>query len=62
VDTQKTLPFGTPEEVRQQVRERLEIFSKNGGYVFSPIHNVVAKTPVENLIAMYETVREYNSK
>ncbi|MBR4889677.1 MAG: methyltransferase [Clostridia bacterium] len=62
VDTQKTLPFGTPEEVRRQVRERLEIFSKNGGYVFSPIHNVVAKTPVENIIAMYETVREFNGR
>lgn len=62
VDTQQTLPFGTPEEVRSQVKERLEILSKSGGYVFAPIHNVVAKTPVENLIAMYEAVKEYNRK
>lgn len=61
VDTQQTLPFGTPEQVRQQVKERLEILSRNGGYVFAPIHNVVAKTPAENLIAMYEAVKEYNS-
>lgn len=60
VDTQKTLPFGTPDEVRAQVRERLEIFSKGGGYVFNPIHNIVGKTPVENLIAMYETVHAFN--
>lgn len=62
VDTQQTLPFGTPEQVRQQVKERLEILSKGGGYVFAPIHNVVAKTPVENLIAMYEAVKEFNGR
>lgn len=62
VDTQQTLPFGTPEQVRQQVKERLEILSRNGGYVFAPIHNVVAKTPAENLIAMYEAVKEYNNR
>jgi uroporphyrinogen-III decarboxylase len=58
VDTQRTLPFGTPDEVRAQVRERLEIFGRGGGFVFNPIHNVQAKVPVENLLAMYETVRE----
>lgn len=62
VDTQQTLPFGTPEQVRQQVKERLEILSKGAGYVFAPIHNVVAKTPVENLIAMYEAVKEFNGR
>lgn len=60
VDTQQTLPYGTPDQVREQVLERLKILSQGGGYVFAPIHNVVAKTPVENLIAMYEAVREYN--
>lgn len=62
VDTQQTLPFGTPEQVRQQVKERLDILSKGGGYVFAPIHNVVAKTPVENLIAMYEAVKGFNNR
>ena len=62
IDTQKTLPFGTPDEVRAQVQERLEIFSKGGGYVFNPIHNVVGKTPVENLIAMYNAFHEFNEK
>ncbi len=59
VDTQHTLPFGTPNEVRAQVRERLAVFGKDGGFVFNPIHNVQANVPVENLLAMYETVREY---
>ncbi len=59
VDTQSTLPFGTPDEVRTQVRERLKIFGKGGGFVFNPIHNVQAKVPIENLLAMYETVKEH---
>ena len=54
VDTQHTLPFGTPEEVRRQVRERIDILSKDGGYVFNTIHNIVANVLPENLIAMYE--------
>lgn len=59
VDTQHTLPFGTPDQVREEVKERIRIFGPGGGFVFNTIHNVQAKTPVENLIAMYETVREY---
>jgi hypothetical protein len=60
VDTQRVLPFGTPAEVRQQVRERLEIFGKGGGFVFATVHNVQARVPVENLLAMYATIHEYN--
>ncbi len=59
VDTQKTLPFGTPQEVRDQVRERIEIFGQGGGFVFCSIHNVQANTPVANLLAMIEAVQEY---
>jgi hypothetical protein len=59
VDTQHTLPFGTPDEVRAEVRERLQVFGKGGGFVFNPVHNVQAKVPIENLLAMYETVRDY---
>ena len=60
VDTQKTLPFGTPAEVRRQVLERCEVFSKNGGFVFNAIHNVQARTPVENIVAMIDAVHEFN--
>ncbi len=59
VDTQHTLPFGTPDEVREQVRERIQIFGPGGGFVFNPIHNVQARVPVENLLAMYAAVRDY---
>ena len=59
VDTQHTLPFGTPDEVRAQVRERLQVFGRGGGFVFNPIHNVQAKVPIGNLLAMYETIRDY---
>lgn len=60
VDTQRTLPFGTPEEVHREVTERLEIFSDGGGYVFNPIHNVQAMTPPENLKAMLEAYADFN--
>ena len=59
VDTQYTLPFGSPEEVRQEVRERINIFGPGGGFVFNTTHNVQAQTPVANVIAMYEAVREF---
>jgi len=59
VDTQKTLPFGTPDEVREEVRRRIEVFGPGGGFVFNTVHNVQACTPAENLVALYEAVREY---
>ena len=46
------------DEVRREVRERIEIFGRGGGFVFNTVHNVQAGTPVENLVALYETVRE----
>jgi hypothetical protein len=57
VDTQKTLPFGTVEDVRKEVSSRLKIFGKGGGYIFNTIHNVQAGVPIENVLALYETVR-----
>jgi Uroporphyrinogen decarboxylase (URO-D) len=61
VDTQQVLPFGTPDEVRAQVRERMRIFGAGGGFVFNPSHNVQARVPVGNLVALYEAVREYGT-
>jgi uroporphyrinogen-III decarboxylase len=58
VDTQKTLPFGTPSEVREQVLERCEIFVRGGGFVYNPIHNIQAQTPVENIAAMFDALKE----
>ena len=59
VDTQGTLPFGTPDDVREEVRERIEVFGENGGFVFSTTHNLVASVPIENTLAMFEVLREF---
>lgn len=59
VDTQTTLPFGSPDEIRAQVRERMKVFGSGGGFVFNPIHNVQASIPVENLLALYRAVDEF---
>ncbi len=58
VDTQQTLPFGTPEQVCEQVRERIRILSPGGGFVFNPVHNVQCNVPPENLLAMFRAVRD----
>ncbi len=60
VDTQKTLPFGTPEEVRREVLERCETFAPGGGFVFNTVHNIQARTPIENIVAMLDALREFN--
>jgi len=60
VDTQRVLPFGTPAEVRGQVLGRCEVFARGGGFVFNTIHNIQAGTPVENIVAMIDAVREFN--
>ncbi len=62
VDTQQVLPFGTPAEVRAQVKERLEILAPGGGFVFNTIHNVQAGIPKENLMALYETFAEFRAR
>jgi len=59
VNTQQTLPFGTPEEVRSEVQERIQIFGRGGGFVFSSVHNIQPQTPIENVLAMFETIKKY---
>ena len=60
VDTQQVLPFGTPQQVREQVLRRCEIFAPGGGFVFNTIHNIQAGTPVENIVAMVNALRSLN--
>jgi len=55
MDNQFTLPFGTIEEVRQEVLDNLRILGQDGGYILAPCHNIQVNTPVENILAMYET-------
>ena len=58
VDTQHTLPFGTPEQVYREVRERIDIFAEGGGFVFNSIHNVQSNVPTENLLAMFRAIKD----
>jgi hypothetical protein len=62
IDTQKMLPFGKPEEIREQVLRNCEIFSKNGGFVFNTVHNIQANVPAENIVTMLEAIQEFNGK
>lgn len=59
MDNQQTLPFGSVEDVKAEVLENLNILGANGGYILAPCHNIQPNTPVENILAMYETGYEY---
>jgi uroporphyrinogen-III decarboxylase len=58
VDTQKTLPFGTPDQVYEEVKKRIEIFNRKNGYVFNSIHNIQCNTPIDNIVAMLNAVKD----
>lgn len=58
VDTQYTLSFASPKEVKKEVKKNMEIFKTNGGYVFAQVHNIMPEVPIENVIAMYEAYKE----
>jgi uroporphyrinogen decarboxylase len=58
VDTQHTLSFASPKEVKKEVKKNMEIFKTNGGYVFAQVHNIMPEVPIENVIAMYEAYKE----
>ena len=62
VETVGTLNIGTPQQVRDQVIERMEIMSKGGGFVFNTVHNILPDVPPENIIAMFDAVREFNDR
>ena len=59
VDTQRTLPYGSPSGVRDEVRRRLDDLMPGGGFVFSQVHNIQADVPPQNLMAMWEAVLEH---
>lgn len=58
IDMQKTLPYGSPDDVRKEVLDRLRTVGKNGGLIIGPTHNVQLDVPMENFWAMVETIRE----
>lgn len=58
-DTQRILPTGSVEEVKEEVKKRIEDFAPGGGFVFNQVHNIQAGVPPENIMAMYDTLKEY---
>ena len=59
IDTQSTLPFGSRDEVIAEVRERIEILGRGGGYILAPVHTVEPDVPIENVLAVYSAAMEY---
>jgi hypothetical protein len=59
VDTQGVFAFGTPQQVREQVRRQVGILNKNGGFVFNTVHNIQANVPFQNVVAMLEALKEF---
>jgi len=59
VDTQHVLPHGTPQEVRDEAKRRIEDFAPGGGFIFNTVHNIQADVPPENIMAMWEAVQEF---
>jgi uroporphyrinogen-III decarboxylase len=59
VDTQKTLMFGTPASVRDEVLRRSEVLGKGGGFIFNAVHNIQANVPLKNVAAMFEALKEF---
>ena len=58
-DTQRILPFGTPEEVRDETKRRIDDLAPNGGFIFAPIHVIQGEVPPQNIMAWWETLQEY---
>ncbi|MEW5870179.1 MAG: uroporphyrinogen decarboxylase family protein [Chloroflexota bacterium] len=59
VDTQDTLPHGTPEQIKDEVRRNIEALAPGGGFVFNTVHNIQADVPPGNITAMWEALQEY---
>ena len=62
IDVQQLLPFGTPEDIRAEVIRRLRILSADGGYIVAPSHNIQANTPLANVLAFYDAVKEFGAE
>jgi hypothetical protein len=58
VDTQGAFAFGTPAQVKEQVKTQCGILNKNGGFVFNTVHNIQANVPFENVVAMLDALKE----
>ena len=57
IDTQQILPFGTPDEIRRHVIGQCEILGRDGGFIFNAVHNIQANVPIENVVALFDTLK-----
>ena len=62
ISIQDLLPNGNPEDIRKEVTRRISILGKGGGYIIAPAHNIQIDTPVENIIAFTDTVKDHNQE
>lgn len=53
------MPFGTPQQVREETRRRIEDLAPEGGFIFAPIHVIQNGVPPENIMAWWETLQEF---
>ena len=58
-DTQRVLPEGTPAEIRDHVKERIQILAPGGGFIFNQIHNIMPHVPPANIAAMVGAARDF---
>ena len=61
IDTQKVLPYGKPEDVRQEVKRVINLLGQGGGYMLATVHTVMNEVPAENILAMVDAVEEFGS-
>jgi uroporphyrinogen decarboxylase len=59
IDTHVVLPNGSPQDVREEVKKKIAIYGKGGGYMLSADHNILVDVPPENLITMFEAAQEF---
>ncbi len=59
IDTQKVLPYGTPEDVRKEVRMRIEDLAPGGGYILAAVHTIQPDVPPENIRVLFDAAKEY---
>ncbi len=62
IDVQYLMPKGTIQEIKETVKNTIEVLGDNGGYFFSPSHRLQSDTPIENIFALYEAAFEYGSR